>query len=672
MASSVESKDDSHTLQKVVKIEGETSMHDNEVENIRQEQEHKAECLDNTKVQSTGITLDAANSTKGTNPKIAVDSMENTEPPNQRVVVHIANNTEALNPEVAIDSTYNTGASIPAIAVDAINHTTTAKEGHGTENALDGLKITNDVSNITEDTNRDKQVPANGKRVFTNADIEEAHQLMLNEITQDAKTRFPSPPSFRPFESANDDSETHTGKKMKRNKQAKLSLYDQPFDELDNDGREAQAEFKRKATKFYKKVQFGMETEADKVAYERLLRCERSRRNKVDLDRKLENQENEESLFVPMDEYNNDITAGKAVSSSFSMQKRKRDTNDDGYSSEIIFVGENSRQESITVDGANPSQKSAENNLLNVLKAKSHKSAHSKRPKHKGPRMTNIASLIKTDIFTDAVPLQEGERDAERLRLRGRNRANALKDLIASLPDSQISIAKIDEQALNKAAKNFIGRGSCSVYEGDSDSTGQWLIRGMKTPLKHFQMLGASWMKSRETSEEEPHGGLCCDDMGLGKTLMTLATIINGMPAKEEPIRSTLIIVPSSLLKQWYEEIHKHCNDKLTKGEVITFAGKMNPLNCNNIEEVLQKRTIILTTHTAIRQSCKKVVFPTYCQTQEEKEQWFEENREEFRDIFHRVEFYRVVVDEAHVIKNHLSQTSLAIREIKVSFCHRL
>ena len=67
------------------------------------------------------------------------------------------------------------------------------------------------------------------------------------------------------------------------------------------------------------------------------------------------------------------------------MQKRKRDTNDDGYSSEIILVEENSRQESITVDDANPSRKSAENNLQNVLKTKSHKSAHSKRLKRKGP-----------------------------------------------------------------------------------------------------------------------------------------------------------------------------------------------------------------------------------------------------------------------------------------------
>src|ERR1700761_6338421 len=145
MASSVEGKDDSHTLQKVVKIEGETSMHDNEIENIRQEQGHKNESLDNTMVQSTGITLHAANSTKGTNPNIAVDSMENTEPPNQRAVVHIANNAEALNPDVAIDAIYNISASIPSICVDASNHTTTAKEGHGTENALDGLKITNDV-----------------------------------------------------------------------------------------------------------------------------------------------------------------------------------------------------------------------------------------------------------------------------------------------------------------------------------------------------------------------------------------------------------------------------------------------------------------------------------------------------------------------------------------------
>ena len=45
----------------------------------------------------------------------------------------------------------------------------------------------------------------------------------------------------------------------------------------------------------------------------------------------------------------------------------------------------------------------------------------------------------------------------------------------------------------------------------------------------------------------------------------------------------------------------------------------------------------------------------------EVKNQW-EEAWNRGRGILHKVHFYRIVLDEAHVIKNHRSQTSLACR----------
>jgi SNF2-related domain len=503
--------------------------------------------------------------------------------------------------------------------------------------------------------------------IITMEDLENNARL-LDELAQQASQAYPDPPSSQDSDSAGVGREDRRRQKAGATEGYELPLYDQPFEELDEDGRMSQAEFNRKAKAFCEKAQSGTVTPADEISYERLLKAERSRRRKVNLDRKYENLvEVEEPLFEPLDGSDGDIMMSRGISSTNnSTQKRKRDMQNDFRASESTADGEASVPGPSKARETKRARQTKKTPAAKPPETKSSSSSNSRRPKQKGPQMTNISSLMGTDIFTDAVPLQEGERDAERLQLRSRNRANALKDLIASLPPSQVAIAKVEKTALDKAASAFIGRGSCRVAAEDGESIGHWLIKGMKTPLKHFQMLGASWMKTCETSEDEPHGGLCCDDMGLGKTLMTIATIVNGLPPKTERIRATLVIVPSSLIKQWEAEIYKHCNEKIIKGEVMTYSGRPKGFSCNNFDQMLQSAVIVLATHHAVRESCKKIVFPAHCQTQEEKEEWFEENRDEYRGILHRIEFYRVVVDEAHVIKNHLSQTSIAIRELKV------
>lgn len=70
---------------------------------------------------------------------------------------------------------------------------------------------------------------------------------------------------------------------------------------------------------------------------------------------------------------------------------------------------------------------------------------------------------------------------------------------------------------LLQASKDFDGRASCKVADN-----GNWLIRGMNTSLKGYQMLGSAFMRRRENDIHEPKGGLMADQMGLGKTLMML------------------------------------------------------------------------------------------------------------------------------------------------------
>jgi len=65
-----------------------------------------------------------------------------------------------------------------------------------------------------------------------------------------------------------------------------------------------------------------------------------------------------------------------------------------------------------------------------------------------------------------------------------------------------------------------------------------------------YQPAGVAWLTQRERSAEYP-GGFLCDEMGLGKTVQLLATMI------ANPMSRTLIVVPKSIVSQWVSEIAK-------------------------------------------------------------------------------------------------------------------
>ncbi len=66
-----------------------------------------------------------------------------------------------------------------------------------------------------------------------------------------------------------------------------------------------------------------------------------------------------------------------------------------------------------------------------------------------------------------------------------------------------------------------------------------------------YQLDGVRWMLQREVTGKHP-GGFLCDEMGLGKTVQTIATMVyNRLPR-------TLVVVPSSIVHQWVDEIKTH------------------------------------------------------------------------------------------------------------------
>jgi SNF2 family DNA or RNA helicase len=296
---------------------------------------------------------------------------------------------------------------------------------------------------------------------------------------------------------------------------------------------------------------------------------------------------------------------------------------------------------------------------------------------------TNLASVRSTNVFQDAEAVAHlGDQPV----FSERRRPDALKQLIASVPQESRKIASADKKFLDEACKAFNGVGS--VYPGDK---GNWVVKGMHTQLKHYQVLGTAFMRKRENENVAPKGGILADEMGLGKTIMMLANIVNGKPEKKAKKRCTLIVASPALCNQWCAEIQSHVqntdqNKKHGIGRVVQHrAGNRLTDDLNKtVNRKIEEADICLTTYSEICRSYPKAIVPTNLTTAAQKDAWWNDYYEDHKGIFHQIEFYRVVLDEAQAIKvsadlrnlgstltfsqNHKGHTSHACRSIKSEF----
>ncbi|PMD36328.1 hypothetical protein L207DRAFT_435119 [Hyaloscypha variabilis F] len=232
--------------------------------------------------------------------------------------------------------------------------------------------------------------------------------------------------------------------------------------------------------------------------------------------------------------------------------------------------------------------------------------------------------------------------------------------LFANIPTGDGSKANAkdvnnDKKALKEASRSF---GYAQVKALD----GKWLIKGMKSTLYHHQLLGAQWMVQRELSSQPPHGGLLADSMGLGKTVQTLACMVGNPPGPEDikrKVKTTLIVVPATVIDQWLDEIRIHAKRD-------TFPKIMRYKSSSRIPmEVLEDLDIVVTSYSEVMKQ-----FPFPDKEGREKiarigyQKWWKTAMYELGDL-HCVNWYRVVLDEAQAIKNNSARTSLACQNLK-------
>ncbi|KAI0753220.1 SNF2 family N-terminal domain-containing protein [Daedaleopsis nitida] len=191
--------------------------------------------------------------------------------------------------------------------------------------------------------------------------------------------------------------------------------------------------------------------------------------------------------------------------------------------------------------------------------------------------------------------------------------------------------------------------------------------------LLPHQVKARFWMAERESGRNK--GGILADDMGLGKTLSTITRVLEGRPTKKDEAAgwsgTTLVVCPVSLVSQWESETKKY-----TSGlRVVQHHGS----NRTTDPYVLQRAHIVVTSYSVIASE-----YATYSggakdesKSKGKKKQGYDSDsgddsddigkrlkaaskRGKARDALFRVKWWRIVLDEAHNIKNRNTKSAIA------------
>lgn len=164
---------------------------------------------------------------------------------------------------------------------------------------------------------------------------------------------------------------------------------------------------------------------------------------------------------------------------------------------------------------------------------------------------------------------------------------------------------------------------------------------GLNIQLLPFQLEGLHWLVAQENSHFQ--GGILADEMGMGKTVQTIALLLSD---KEKTLN--LIVAPAVALIQWKNEINQHTNNAF-KIELFHGAGRNSDVNH------LKSCDIILTTYSVLES-----VYRQQEKGFRKKGKWVQK-----ASPLHSIDFHRVVLDEAHNIKDRNSNTSKSANALK-------
>ncbi|KAK7205421.1 SNF2 family N-terminal domain-containing protein [Myxozyma melibiosi] len=194
----------------------------------------------------------------------------------------------------------------------------------------------------------------------------------------------------------------------------------------------------------------------------------------------------------------------------------------------------------------------------------------------------------------------------------------------------------------------------------------RWSVYGDETPAEkpddRFYVNPYSGELSLEfpKMDQKNLGGILADEMGLGKTISTMA-LIHSNPSTEADrqtktpdhlrtfaANTTLIIAPMSLLTQWESEAH--AASKPGSVRIIVYYGGDRSIDLRNLclgPDAWKTPVIIITSYGTL------------------SAEWQRFEKGLGNSQLYRLRYLRVVLDEAHTIRNRASLISRSCCEVK-------
>ena len=162
----------------------------------------------------------------------------------------------------------------------------------------------------------------------------------------------------------------------------------------------------------------------------------------------------------------------------------------------------------------------------------------------------------------------------------------------------------IEATALDVTSEEFLCRPVIEPMEAP---------RALTRPLLGFQREGLRWMVENESTDAR--GGILADEMGMGKTIQCIALLlarkeawmrerseIGEMVTESDRPPPTLVVVPTSALVQWEQEI----NACVEEGSLRVFVYYADRVNVR--EEDFKGIDVVLTTYPVVEAEWRKII----------------------------------------------------------------
>ncbi|KAJ0416660.1 SNF2 family N-terminal domain-containing protein [Aspergillus carlsbadensis] len=164
--------------------------------------------------------------------------------------------------------------------------------------------------------------------------------------------------------------------------------------------------------------------------------------------------------------------------------------------------------------------------------------------------------------------------------------------------------------------------------------------QGISRTLKPFQLEGLNWMTRQEQTQYK--GGLLGDEMGMGKTIQAVSLLMSDYPVG----KPSLVVVPPVALMQWQSEIKEYTSGQL---KVLVYHNSNTKVKTLRKKD-LMKYDVIMISYSGLESMHRK-----------ELKGWNRNDGIVKEDsVIHSIHFHRLILDEAHSIKQRTTSVARA------------